>query len=136
MRSLALGGGGVHYDVDKEAGDDWALALKLFDAVDDNGDGELSWAELHEYLSGPQARVDPVTTRATRVRHSRAIVSPDPVWDGFSTTTHKRSVAFFLFLFSAPHKIAQKETFSTGTKKSGVLCSCTRESAVLTTDAA
>lgn len=53
------GGGGKHYDVDREAGDAWALAGRLFDAVDDNGDGELSWAELHEYLSGPQVNLKP-----------------------------------------------------------------------------
>lgn len=73
----------MRYEIDKEAGDSWALALKLFDSVDDNGDGEISWAELHEYLCGPQAWVEPLTTGALRVRHSLALLTPDPVWEGY-----------------------------------------------------
>ena len=51
-------GASKNFETNKEAGDAWSVALKLFEAVDDNGDGELSWAELHEYLSGPQARTE------------------------------------------------------------------------------
>ena len=57
LASLARGTS-KHFETDREAGDAWSVALNLFEAVDDNGDGELSWAELHEYLSGPQARTE------------------------------------------------------------------------------
>lgn len=103
--SLALGRGGMHYDIDKEAGDSWALALKLFDSVDDNGDGELSWAELHEYLCGPQAWVEPLTTGALRVRHSPALPFPDLVWESLfyhttlRTVIQPTNVPYFFHLF-------------------------------------
>jgi hypothetical protein len=74
---------GKHYDVDKEAGDAWALAIKLFDAVDDNGDGELSWAELHEYLSGPQAGTMLIRKPHTRHAHSPLEPRARPVFPTF-----------------------------------------------------
>eukprot|EP00227_Mantoniella_beaufortii_P020587 CAMPEP_0197591296 /NCGR_PEP_ID=MMETSP1326-20131121/12994_1 /TAXON_ID=1155430 /ORGANISM="Genus nov. species nov., Strain RCC2288" /LENGTH=164 /DNA_ID=CAMNT_0043156695 /DNA_START=57 /DNA_END=547 /DNA_ORIENTATION=- len=47
-----------YFEIDRHS-DAWTIAGTLFDAVDDNGDGMLSWAELHEYLSGPQVNLEP-----------------------------------------------------------------------------
>jgi len=51
--------GAAHFDVDHAAGDAWTVAGKLFGEMDHNGDGELSWAELHEYLTGPKVSLNP-----------------------------------------------------------------------------
>ena len=93
---------GKHYDVDKEAGDAWGVAMKLFEAVDDNGDGELSWAELHEYLTGPQVRVTTSDDDALPATVRRLASSRLPV-----------RFVFFIFSPRVTVSLDFKKTYST-----------------------